>query len=192
MKDTPIILAFVGMPGSGKDTCTDYVAKEHQTPILHFGNMVYEEVQRRGLDIVTHEKAVREDMRAKGGLAVLAERVADKAQQYLAEGKTRIVLNGLYSWSEYKHLRELFGEQFVCVALAAPRALRYQRILSRNHTTDTHRKYTVEQVKEREYAEIENLEKGGPIAIADYTLLNSKTPDNLYRQLDELLDHIGF
>lgn len=192
MKDQPIILTFVGMPGSGKDTCTEYVSKRFHAPVLHFGNMVYEEVYRRGLDIVQHEKMVREDLRAKGGPAVLAKLVADKAHTHLAEGKTRIVVNGLYSWSEYKHMSKTFGDQFVCVAIAAPRAMRYQRILARNSTTDVHRQYTVEQIKEREYAEIENLEKGGPIANADYTLLNDKKPEDLYRQIDELLEKINF
>src|SRR5688572_9272052 len=102
MTDQPIILAFVGMMGSGKDTCTDYVAKKTGAPVIHFGNMMYEEVARRGLDIVKDEKAVREDMRAKDGPAVLAKHVAAKTKEYLANGSKRIVLNGLYSWSEYK------------------------------------------------------------------------------------------
>jgi dephospho-CoA kinase len=192
MTKEPIILTFVGMPGSGKDTCTDYVAKKYHTPVLHFGNMVYDEVYRRGLDIVKHEKQVREDMRAKGGPAVLAERVADKVREHLAKGETRVVVNGLYSWSEYKHLSQEFGEQFICVALAAPRKVRYQRILDRNHTTDKHRIYTVEQIMEREVAEIENLEKGGPIARADYTLVNDRETQHMFDQLDALLEEIKF
>jgi dephospho-CoA kinase len=192
MTKEPIILTFVGMPGSGKDTVTDYVAKKHDVPVVHFGNMVYEEVYRRGLDIVKDEKAVREDMRAKGGKAVLAKLVAKKARSYLAEGKPHVVLNGLYSWSEYKHLNQEFGRQFVCVALAAPRTIRYQRILDRNSTTDKHRQYTVEQIEAREVAEIENLEKGGPIARADYTLVNDREAQHLYDQVDELLKKLGF
>jgi dephospho-CoA kinase len=185
----PIILTFVGMPGSGKDTCTDYVSQKYKAPVIHFGNILYEEVYRRGLDIVKDEKAVREDLRAKEGKAVLAKRVTTKIHDYIAEGKKRIVLNGLYSWSEYKHLVEEFGDQFVCVAVATPRALRYQRIVNRK---DAHRPYTVEQVIDREIAEIENLEKGGPIARADYTLLNDKTAEHLYEQLDTVLKEVGF
>jgi dephospho-CoA kinase len=177
------------MPGSGKDTCTDYVAQKYRTPVIHFGHIVYDEVYRRGLDIVKHEKAVREDMRAKGGKAVLAKLVADEARALIAAGKKRIVLNGLYSWSEYKHLSQEFGQAFVCIALAAPRTVRYQRIIDRK---DSHRPYTVEQIKEREIAEIENLEKGGPIALADYTLMNDKEPKYIFEQLDALLTKINF
>jgi dephospho-CoA kinase len=187
--DKPIILTFVGMPGSGKDTCTDYVADKYSLPVIHFGHMVYDEVNKRGLDIVKYEKSVREDMRTQEGKAVLAKRVAAKAHDYIATGKKRIVLNGLYSWSEYKYLAQEFGDQFVCIAITAPRAVRYRRIVDRR---DAHRQYTVDQVIEREIAEIENLEKGGPIARADYTLNNANTPQDLFANLDGILKEIKF
>lgn len=184
-----IIIAFVGMPGSGKDTCTDYVANKYNAPVIHFGNIMYEEVARRGLDIVTHEKEVREDMRAKDGPAVIAKQVAIKAHKYISEGKNRIILNGLYSWSEYKFLEQEFGDKFVCVAITAPRKLRYERIVNRK---DAHRPYTLEQVIDREVAEIEYLEKGGPIARADYTLVNDSSQEILFDQIDKVLKEIKF
>ncbi len=77
---SPTIIAFVGMPGSGKGTCTDYMADVYGFPVIHFGNMVYEEVQRRGLHNVKDEKFVKEDMRQKEGPAVLAIRAAEKLE----------------------------------------------------------------------------------------------------------------
>src|SRR3982751_2162291 len=94
----PTLLAFVGMPGSGKGTCTDHLSQTYNLPLIHFGHMVYEEVERRGLDNVADEKFVREDMRQQEGPAVLAKRVATKAQGYIAAGAKAIVLDGLYSW----------------------------------------------------------------------------------------------
>ncbi len=152
--------------------------------------MLYEEVARRGLDNVADEKFVREDMRRKEGPAVFAKRVAEKAKTYITDGAKAVVLDGLYSWSEYKYLRSVFDDQLVVICVAAPRKLRYERVLSR---TDTHRKYTsTAQIEERETAEIENLEKGGPIANADYTLLNDTTPEALYAQLNKVLAEVSF
>ena len=45
---------------------------------------------------------------------------------------------------------------------------------------------------QRDTREIERLEKGGPIAMADYTLLNAGTPARLLAQLDELLRELDF
>jgi dephospho-CoA kinase len=90
----PKIIALVGMAGSGKGTCTDFISQKYSIPIVHFGNMVYEEVERRGLDIVQFEREVREDMRKQEGPAVLAKRAATKAQEYLANGEKAVVLDG--------------------------------------------------------------------------------------------------
>ena len=186
MSETDVkVIALVGMPGSGKGTCTDYLGEKHGWPVVHFGNMVYDEVQRRGLDNVRDEAFVREDMRAQEGKAVLAKHVARKVADYAAEGARVVVLDGLYSWSELLYLREVFGDNLSVVATAAPRKLRYQRILNRK---DSHRKYTSEQqVINRDISEIENLEKGGPIAFADYTIVNDKTTDDMTQRLDAIV-----
>ena len=75
------------------------------------------------------------------------------------------------------------------VAVAAPRHLRYKR-LSRRPV----RPLSAEggEARERDILEIEHLEKGGPIAMADFTLLNDKTSEELLRQLDNLLDRLSF
>ena len=181
----PKVVAFVGMPGSGKGTCTDYLHNTHNWPVVHFGNMVYEEVQRRGLDNVHDETFVREDMRTQEGKAVLAKHSARKADEYAASGNQTIVFDGLYSWSELLYLRKKFGDNLLVIASVAPRKTRYQRILDRK---DAHRKYTSkQQLIDRDIAEIENLEKGGPIAFADYTILNDSEPQTMTGKLDAIL-----
>lgn len=180
------VIALVGMPGSGKGTCTDYLHEQYGWPLVHFGNMVYEEVERRGLDNIKDEIFVREDMRAQEGADVLAKHAARKAEKYFGEGKNTIVFDGLYSWTEYKYLRQKFGDDLLVIATTAPRTVRYKRILARN---DGHRKYTsVEQIINREVAEIENLEKGGPIAYADYTIVNDGDQQAMLTKLTDILE----
>lgn len=181
---TKKVIALVGMPGSGKGTCTDYLLKKYGWPVIHFGNMVYEEVQRRGLDNVKDEVFVREDMRKKDGSAVLAKHVGLKADEFFENGHNTVVLDGLYSWSEYKLLAEKYGDNLVVIAVTAPKKLRRERVLNRK---DSHRKYTLDQLITREIAEIENIEKGGPIAYADYTLANTTTTEQLLIDLDKLI-----
>lgn len=172
------------MPGAGKGTCTDHLHAEYGWPVLHFGNMVYEEVDRRGLDNVKDEVFVRQDMRAKEGMDVLAKHIGRKSQEYFDSGHEVVVLDGLYSWSEYKHLEQTFGDDLTLIAVVAPKKLRRQRVLERK---DSHRHYTLEELITREVAEIENIEKGGPIAYADYYLLNTEGPYELLTHLDNIL-----
>lgn len=182
------VIALVGMPGAGKGTCTDHLHVTQGWPLVHFGTMVYEEVQRRGLNNVDDEAFVREDMRAKEGPAVLAKHVARKIQTYFGKGKDIVVLDGLYSWTEYKYLNEIFGDDLVVIAVTAPKAVRRQRVLDRK---DAHRSYTMEQIIQREVSEIEHLEKGGPIAYADYTINNDGDPLEMITHLDLILKKIG-
>jgi dephospho-CoA kinase len=49
------------------------------------------------------------------------------------------------------------------------------------------RPLTAEEVTKRDYAEIENIEKGGPIANADYTLVNDKNKEKLLKDLGDLI-----
>ena len=96
------------------------------------------------------------DMRAREGKEVLAKRAALKARTHIAGGASVVVFDGLYSWSEYKHLVAEFGDDLIVIAVTAPRKLRHERAIARK---DAHRPYTLEQLVDREYAEIEKMEK---------------------------------
>lgn len=181
--NTPKVIAVVGMPGSGKGTLVEFLTEKLEAPKVYFGGMVYEEIARRGLDNVKDEKMVREDMRTQEGPAVLAKRAGAKAKELLANGDTLVVLDGVYSWSEDKYLRQEFGDDYIAIAVVGPRELRYERVVARN---DAHRKYTREIIAERDIQEIENLEKGGPIAYADQYILNSEGFDQFYADAEKL------
>ncbi len=177
------------MPGSGKGTTVEHLEEKYHLPKVYFGGMVYDEVKKRGLDIVMDERAVREDMRKQEGPAVLAKRAALKADELLTSGAKAVVFDGLYSWSEDKFLRSKYGDDIITVALVNPKNVRYDRVVKRK---DAHRPYTLEQIKLRDIEEIENIEKGGPIAFADYYLANAKNIDELNKQTDELMNQLGF
>ena len=68
-----------------------------------------------------------------------------------------------------------------------PKAMRRKRLAERPV-----RPLTPEESAMRDKTEIENLEKGGPIAIADYYLDNSGTVSELHDKFAKLLDEIEF
>jgi dephospho-CoA kinase len=97
-----------------------------------------------------------------------------------------VLIDGLYSWAEYKFLKQHFRDEMKVVAVYTTRALRYKRISQRPE-----RPLTFEEAEQRDFAEIENVEKGGPIAIADYTLINDGSEEELILAVDKLLtEHI--
>ncbi len=179
-------LALVGMPGAGKTLCAQHLhAKGYFT--LRFGAVVVDEARRRGLAVNPEsERIVREDLRARHGMAAMARLCLPKLQAALAAHPC-IVIDGLYSFSEYRYLRQHLGAPILLIAIAAPRHLRYQRLAARPI-----RPLNPDQAAKRDMREIETLEKGGPIAIADYTLLNDSSAAQLLNQLERILAESGF
>lgn len=180
------IIALVGMPGAGKSFCVEHLEKRGW-PSVYLGGVTVDEVKARGLDVnESNEKLVREDLRATEGPGVMAQRIIAKIDALIAAGNNVIIADGIYSWTEYKIFKERYGDDAVIVAIVAPRKLRHARLADRPV-----RPLTDEQVTAREYAEIENIEKGGPIANADYTIVNDTTPGATLAALDRVLADTG-
>jgi dephospho-CoA kinase len=181
----PRALALVGMPGSGKSLCAAHLAARGFFQ-FRFGSIVVDEVARRGLPLnAVNERAVREEFRQREGMAAIAARALPILREGLHTHNT-IIIDGLYSHSEYKLLARELGTPLVVVAIISDRPVRYARLAARPE-----RPLTAEEAETRDLAEVEFLEKGGPIALADYTLLNNDGPDALIAQLDALFARLG-
>lgn len=181
------ILAIVGMCGSGKSTVIDFIT-EKSIPKIYFGGIILKAMAEAGIaDTPDNERRFREEIRAKEGKDFVVRRVVAEAKKLIESGQKKIILDGLYSWTEYKILREEFPGELNLIAVIAPKALRRKRLAERSI-----RPFNAEQAALRDFSEIENLEKGGPIAIADYYLDNSHGLSELRQNLDKILDEIAF
>ena len=186
-KSNAKILAFVGLPGAGKSEAVDYVVSKG-FPKIYGGGLIVEGVKELGLEVTPeNEKEYREDMRAKHGKDIFIRLVAEQMHNLVDAGQRQIVFDGLYMWTEYKYLKHEFPGELVVVTVVAPKRLRHRRL-----TTRPVRPLTVEEATNRDWAEIENLEKGGPIAIADYFIQNDGNLDDLHARVTTVLDDIEF
>lgn len=181
------IIAFVGLAGSGKSSAVEYLT-EKGYPKIYFGGIVYGEMKKAGIEITpTSQQIFREELRVREGNDVLARRAIDNITDLRDAGQRHIILDGLYSWSEYKALKHAFPGELTVVAITAPKRIRHRRLANRPD-----RPFNDEEANTRDWTEIENLEKGGPIAIADYYIDNSHSLENLYEQIDSILHSIEF
>lgn len=181
------LITLVGMPGAGKSTCVEYL-ESLGVPSVYFGGITIDEVKSRGQEVnEKNEKQAREDIRKNEGKDAYARRILTKVHSLEGEGKEFVVVDGLYSWTEYKVFKDEYADNAVIIAIGAKRKLRHERLSKRPV-----RPLTDKEVTSREYAEIENLEKGGPIANADYTILNNTTKEDLLSQFKDILQDIGF
>ena len=185
-------IALVGMTGSGKSVIADELVKREYA-FFRFGQITMDIIKERGLEPKEeNEKSIREEVRKEHGMGAFAILNIPKIDAFLEKGN--VVGDGLYSWSEYKILKEKYGSQLKVIAVYTPPKQRYHRLTQRKIEQDDkdirNRPMTVEQAKSRDAAEIENIEKGGPIAMADFTLTNTGTIPELLEQFNKTMEEI--
>ena len=109
-----------------------------------------------------------------------------RIKKAFSEGKENIVLESLYSWEEYKLVKEEFQEIFFVISVITPFEIRAKRLKKRFDE----RPLKIEETKSRDYAQIENLHQAGPIAYADFPIINITTIDYIYKKIDKALEII--
>jgi dephospho-CoA kinase len=187
--DNVKIIAIVGMSGSGKSVAVDYLTKKGY-PKVYFGGMIYKEMEKRGIirtEDGESEKIFREEIREKEGKDWVVRQVIAETKDLIAAGQKRIILDGVYSWTEYKILKHEFPKNLTFIAIVVDKKLRYDRVAKRPG-----RAFDSAAIRERDRREIENLEKGGPIVAADYYVLNNGTIADAENRVEEILKEIEF
>lgn len=178
-----VLFIIVGMPGAGKSTVVDHLANR-AWPVVYFGGITLSEVDKRGLEKnQQNEKMVREEIRANLGDDAYAKMSLPKIIQHLS--RSHVIIDGLYSWSEYKYIYKNIETTKIVIAIGCDRHIRYERLMNRNS-----RSLDRNNAEKRDFAEIEYIQKGGPIAIADYTILNNGCEERLIEKVNMLVEHI--
>ena len=173
------IIALVGLAGSGKSSAVEYLTKKG-FPKIYFGGVIYKAMDEAGIEPTwDNQQKFREEIRQREGKDFVIKRVIKNIRDLINAGQNKIVLDGLYTWSEYKILKHEFPGQVVVIAIVTPKHLRYQRMIKR-----LERPMQPREVDQRDWSEIENLEKGGPIAIADYFIINDSDLTQLHQKID--------
>lgn len=179
-----IILAFVGMPGAGKSEAATYL-KQKGVSFIRFGQFTDDGVKEMGLTLnPDNERMVREKFRKELGMAAYAIMAKPKIKELL-KNNSLVVVDGLYSWEEYVLLKQEFLSLTLINIYSEP-LIRYERLLNRPI-----RPVSKDKSRERDILELEKLNKGGPIAIADYCIINNGELRTMYDEIDEILKKLN-
>jgi dephospho-CoA kinase len=177
------VVAIVGMTGAGKSEVAR-VFEEHGFKKVRFGDITDEELRNRGLEPnEENERYIRQQLRKEHGMAVYAKLNLPRIVGSLKS--SNVVVDGLYSWEEYILLKEYYGRQLTTVAVWASPATRHTRLAYR-----IERSLTLEEAANRDKSEIENINKGGPIAMADFTIVNETSLEELEKETERVLSFL--
>lgn len=174
------VVAIVGMAGAGKSEVAR-VFESHGYLRVRFGDITDAEIKKRGLALnEENERYIRELLRQERGMSAYAQLNLPRIEA--ARKQSNVVVDGLYSWEEYAFLENHYGENFYVVAVWASPKTRYTRLGSRQN-----RRLSPEEASSRDRTEIENTNKGGPIAMADFTIINEASLADLRKETTRII-----
>jgi dephospho-CoA kinase len=176
------IIAFVGMPASGKSVASD-VVKEENIDVVNMGDVIRDEVKARGLDPTdANTGGVANDLRDKEGMDAVAKRCVPKIE---ALGKDLVVVDGVRGIAEVTFFKEHFGDDFTLVFIDAPLEIRFERVTNRGRSDDM---TDIEALKVRDERELGwGLEEA--IKVADITVENTDTIDAFRNTINGILEN---
>jgi dephospho-CoA kinase len=171
------LVAIVGMTGAGKSEVAR-VFEKHGFKKVRFGDITDEELKKRELETnEENERLIRQQLRKEHGMAAYAKLNLPRIDSSLKSSD--VVVDGLYSWEEYTLLKDRYGEQLTTVVVWASPATRHRRLASR-----AERPLTPDEAARRDKSEIENIDKGGPIAMADFAIVNEGSLEEMQSETE--------
>jgi dephospho-CoA kinase len=184
-----IIIGITGTLGAGKGTIVDYLVKNKG--FIHFSareDVVNKEIEKRGLLINRDNMVlVANDLRKNYGPSYVAEELFKMAQN----SNKNCVLESLRTVGEIESLKK--KGKFFLFAVNAEQKTRYSRVQERKNAQSDN--VSFEKFIEQEETEMksddpnkQNLSKC--ISMADYVFNNDGTLEDLYFQIDKILEQI--
>ncbi len=179
------VIAFVGLPLSGKSTASA-VAKDMGIPVVCMGDVVREEAEKRGLKINDENLArIAEELRKKEGMDAIAKRCIPIIRE---KGKDIgvVVVDGIRGIDEVNRFKKEFGDDFILINIEAPIELRFKRALERRRGDDVR---TIEELMERDRRELSwNMKRA--MEIANITIENKSSLKEFREKVRDILDRL--
>ena len=180
--DKKIIIGLVGTMASGKETVKKYLVEKYNAKDCRFSSILRDVLDRVAVPISRESlQKVSTILRATFGENLLAKAIAKDASKLDA---SIVVIDGVRRFTDIEHLNEL--PNFVLVKIDADPKIRYERMKTRNENKGDAEK-TYEQFIEDHNAEADR-QIPEVMKTAKFAIDNSGTLDELFRQVDEILE----
>jgi dephospho-CoA kinase len=176
-----LILGITGQPASGKDTVADYL-KEKGFQKFTFGDILREEMTAIGLPLDRESMSkYSSEQKNKLGNDYLCFEILKRV-------KGNTTTPGVRSVKEVETFKKEIGEKFKLLTVQAPIEKRYEWIKLRQREGDniSYEKFKAQEEKERnDPSGAHEVDK--VIELADFSIENNSTKEELFRKVDDLL-----
>ena len=177
-------IAFAGMPFSGKSEAVR-IAKDRGIPVVRMGDMVWDEVRSRGLELSdVNVGTIANEMRQTHEKNIWAIKTIEKIKTMDPSGV--LIIDGIRNVEEIETFKKELGQNFVVVAITVSDEIRHQRAMNRNREDDSK---DLNLIKERDKRELGwGLRR--VIESADITISNDTGIEDFRKEIKKNLDKI--
>lgn len=179
-----IIIGLVGPIASGKGVTKRYIEEKYQGKDCRFSSILRDILNRVNLPTSRENlQKISTVLRQSFGEDLLAKAISIDASRLEAG---IVVIDGVRRMADIKYLREL--PNFFLVKIDAEHTERHQRVIRRNENPGDDKKSFEDFVKDHEA----EADREVPIVMeeAKYSIHNNGTIEELYTQIDNLIDEL--
>jgi len=179
-----IVLGFVGKLASGKAVCQKYISEKYDAGSARFSTVLRDILNRLYLPISRENmQNLSLDLRERFGSDILAQVITEDVKNDTHEV---VVIDGVRRLADISSLKDL--PNFYLISIEASPEIRYERMKLRNENVGDANK-TFEEFLEDGRREAE-LQIPEVMAAASFKLDNNGDLENLYTQIDKILEEI--
>lgn len=179
-----MIIGISGTDGGGKGTVVDYLVSKYQFTHYSSRAIILEYIEKAGLPNTRAQmRLTANELRAQFGNDFLVTQALERMKQSTVE---KAVVESIRAVDEVKTLKVMGG---ILLAIDADQVVRYQRVQSRRSETDqvSFEQFVAHEELERHDPDPHGMQKGKVIAMADHTIMNDGTIEELQVQVDTFL-----
>ncbi len=179
-----MIIGIAGTDGSGKGTVVDHLVKKYQ--FVHYSSraIILEHIYEAGLpDTRAQMRLTANELRAQYGNDFLVTQALTHMER---DGVTKSIIESIRATAEAETLKSHGG---ILLAVDANQSLRYERVQSRRSETDrvSFEQFVAHEELEKNDPDPHGMQKGKVIEMADYTIMNDGTIEELEAAVDAFI-----
>ena len=174
--------------GAGKGTIVDYLVDHYGYRHYSVRGYLIEEAKRRGMELNRDTfVVVANDLRATH----CPSYITDQLYLQAAENGENAIIESVRTPGEVESLRQ--QEHFLLFAVDADPEIRYERVVGRGSETDhiSYETFLENEAREMSSTDPNHQNIGRCMQMADHVFMNNGDFEDLYRQVETVLQEIG-